>query len=292
MDGDISISDFYHHVSLLGWGPPEGDMLYYRDEYWTQYPWVRAGVVLLRQEPDLVSVVQIVDSRASEIWSGIIRTEADLQRMAALVAQKIKPAKPDSPVYNIADYFPDKIDAIAGQSALGLVVKLQGKICGGFYEVPPFHRRPDSVLLPPEIAVNDFVAFDSTMGNGFGVQLGYCGGPELFARGLRAAKTIGAVGHVEVMEEAKRIMERHGLVFPEPLPEFWWHPNEGLGWALHDLIRADTNDLDKRYFELNPHYRKTKDVYLTLLEYVHSRRVELDCRRTPPLPAQPPPLPS
>ncbi len=125
------------------------------------------------------------------------------------------------------------------------------------------------------------------MGNGFTVHLGYCGGPESFARGLNATRAIGAVEHVKIMEEAKAVMERHGLIFPDPLPEPWWDPDNGVGWDIEQAVEANLGDLNGRYYQLHPHYKKTKDVYLTLLEYVHSHRDELACRKPP----QPPPLP-
>ena len=186
-----------------------------------------------------------------------------------------------SPVYDVSDYFPEKIDPDAKRFPITLAYELQGHLLGN-----------PSMLLPAEITVRDFCGFDSANGNGFAVHLAYGGGPDEFIRGLNAARAIGAVEHLKLMEEAKTIIERHGLRFPDPLPEPWWDPDEGIGFGIEALIEADLGDLNGRYYELHPHYKKTKDVYITLLEYVYSHRDELTCRKLQSSPPTlPPPLP-
>jgi hypothetical protein len=112
------------------------------------------------------------------------------------------------------------------------------------------------------------------MGNGFATLIGYCGGPETFARGLLAVEAISATEHMELMERAKRMMEVGGLEFPDPLPEPWWDPNDGYD-NLPPAIESDLNDLDSSYWHLE------EDGYLKLLEYIESQQEVLACRKGP-----------
>jgi hypothetical protein len=171
-----------------------------------------------------------------------------------------------SPTYDIADFFPTKVRPEEGQFAVKVAHELWGRFVdeGGF-------QLPDSVLLEPEIVVRDACQFDSLMLSGFDSLLGYCGGPEIFARGLRAARSINAAEHVQIIEEAKQVMERHGLHFPHPLPNPWWDPNNG--YYSEDAMAEELWPLDGRYYKL-----KDQDFYMTLLHYIYDHREELACR--------------
>jgi len=163
--------------------------------------------------------------------------------------------------YDVADYSPNKIGS--DRTAYTLVQELRWCIW-----------RSSSPLLPPEKVVRDYCNFDAEMGNGFATLIGYCGGPETFARGLLAVEAISATEHMELMERAKRMMEVGGLEFPDPLPEPWWDPNDGYD-NLPPAIESDLNDLDSSYWHLE------EDGYLKLLEYIESQQEVLACRKGP-----------
>lgn len=171
----------------------------------------------------------------------------------------------EPPVYDVSDYLPDKVNAASGRSSIKVAHDLWSHL-----------RTDSSVLLPPEKTVRDFCWFDSAVQNGFTVLLGRCSGPEIFARGLNAARAIKAFEHTRIMEEAKAVMEHHGLIFPDPLPEPWWDPMDGISWEMEQAIATDLDDLDTRYDRV---YEIAGDVYMKLLQYVYDHRDALACRR-------------
>jgi hypothetical protein len=168
------------------------------------------------------------------------------------------------PVYDVSDYLPDKVDAASGKLSINVAYDLWSKL-----------GAESSVLLPPEIAVRDFCEFDSAMLHGFAVLIGYGDGPEIFARGLNAARAIDALEHTKIMEEVKSVMEHHGFIFPDPLPEEW-DPSDEVSCEMQQAIAADLVNLSARYDQV---YKIAGDVYMKLLQYVYNHRDALACRR-------------
>jgi hypothetical protein len=62
------------------------------------------------------------------------------------------------PVYDVSDYLPDKVDAASGRLSINVAYDLWSQL-----------GADSSILLPPEITVQDFCEFDSAMLNGFAV---------------------------------------------------------------------------------------------------------------------------
>ena len=168
------------------------------------------------------------------------------------------------PVYDVSDYLPDKVDAASGRLSINVAYDLWSQL-----------GADSSILLPPEITVQDFCEFDSAMLNGFAVLIGYGDGPEIFARGLTAARAIDAFEHTRIMDEVKSVMEHHGFIFPDPLPKER-DTSEEISSEMQQAIAADLVNLNARYDRV---YQIAGDVYMKLLQYVYNHRDALACRR-------------
>ena len=137
------------------------------------------------------------------------------------------------PVYDIDDFHPnlcrneDKMHPIHFAYRLWTIIESDDD---------KNHRR-DSHLLEPEIVLRDVCQFDSTMGNGFATQLGYCGGVMTFARGLRAVATLGATEHLKIMQKAKDSVLAEGLEFPTDTGDPYDY-DDGIDYDLEKAIDA------------------------------------------------------
>jgi hypothetical protein len=112
-----------------------------------------------------------------------------------------------APVYNI-----DQILFATGRKPYEIVRELNAKIdpcC------------PEALLLAPESAVRDFEEFLCLEGNDFGYIIGLSNGPEVFLRGLRALKIIGAAHLTDCMTKMKDVAIQRGVPFPDPIPDPW-----------------------------------------------------------------------
>lgn len=111
------------------------------------------------------------------------------------------------------------------------------------------HRSiPWDLLLPPEAVCRAFSAFDNAMGNGFATLLEYGGGPETFIRGHNAIAAVGAEDVLKITSEAKKIVESHGITFPDSIPQDWWSEDEGIDYGLYEKLNSELNDLDSQYW--------------------------------------------
>lgn len=170
-----------------------------------------------------------------------------------------------TPVYEVDDYSPDKIDG--ERFSFTLAEELRWRI-----------DRPDiprSSLLPAEKVVLDYCRYSCDVRNGFRMLIDYSRGPETFARGMSALRAIGAIEHFNLMEKAKSMMESGGLAFPEPLPELWWDSDEGYD-DFPPEVESELDSLD------SPLWKLKEDGYLLLLRFVQAHKQELICRRCPP----------
>jgi hypothetical protein len=123
---------------------------------------------------------------------------------------------------------------------------------------------PESLLLAPELVVRDFEEFSCLEGHDFGNIIGLGNGPEVFLRGLRALKAIGATRLVECMSKMRDFAIQRGVPFPEPLPDPWFCDIR-VDSELKQEFRRLTDEL-KPYQGL-----KGGDLPALLLKYLHSQ---------------------
>jgi hypothetical protein len=79
-----SNNDFDDYADRFGWAYDNGAN--YRGEFWDS-SYVRRHFLLLRKGPDQVCVVRFEGRTECEIWSGVIRTSDDFDRMMQSIAE-------------------------------------------------------------------------------------------------------------------------------------------------------------------------------------------------------------
>jgi hypothetical protein len=133
---------------------------------------------------------------------------------------------------------------------------------------------PESLLLPPELVVRDFEEFSCLVGHTFGHIFEFNGGVHDFLHGLRAIRAIGATHLADCMCQALSLAARHGVVFPNPLPD---------PWLSDDIIidEALASELDRLTEELKPYDGiKGGDLLRMLVEYLHAHIETLRQRKS------------
>lgn len=81
---DLTINNaFDQYVAKSGWAYDNGGQ--YQQQHWDWYVGDIPGVLLLRQAPDRVCVVRFQGLTPTELWSGIIRTSEQFDRMASSI---------------------------------------------------------------------------------------------------------------------------------------------------------------------------------------------------------------
>ena len=173
------------------------------------------------------------------------------------------------PVYDIDDYHPRHCKDEDDRRPIDFAHRLWGVID---YDKQK-RQRKDADLLAPEIVVRDLCNFDSSIGNGFAVQLGYSGGMWTFAHGLRAVKVIGAADHLRVMLNAKDVMISKGVKVPADPDDLGPYDDE-FSWATQKAIDKDARKINEEYWSLK------SDIYLILLNYLQTQR-EILLKRNP-----------
>lgn len=125
--------------------------------------------------------------------------------------------------------------------------------------VPPgCHFRPDSALLPPELAVRDLLRFDVSMGNGFAVSLGYSGGLQIFFRALRALRVIRHQKALALVEQVRDVLVANGAREPSVFPDDLYEGCD-VDWdeEIHDMREFDqkvqrfTRHLDDQWWDIS-----------------------------------------
>ena len=174
------------------------------------------------------------------------------------------------PVYDIHDFAPRSVGSPSNVRSIDLTQRLEQLISmdGTTY-------RPDSALLRTEIIFRDAMHFDTSMGNGFANLLGYSDGRENFARALVAVREIGVSRQYELLLQAKKIVESHGLVFPEPVPENW-KDGYDIDYDLKMIIDKETSRLSEQYWETFG--SDEHDIHHALLRYMNCHASELEIR--------------
>ncbi len=173
------------------------------------------------------------------------------------------------PVYDIDDYHPRHCKDEDDGRPIDFAYRLWGLIDCDDQK----RRREDAELFAPEIVVRDLCAFDSSIGNGFAVQLGYSGGLWTFAHGLRAVKAIGAADHLRVMLKAKEVMISKGVRVPTDPDDPDAYADE-IDWDTEQAMAKDVGEIDREYWRLR------SDVYLILLNHLQAQR-EILLKRKP-----------
>ncbi len=131
---------------------------------------------------------------------------------------------------------------------------------------------PESLLLEPEIVVRDFEMFSCFMGEDFGYILDCNGGAEIFLRGLRAIRTIGATRLADAMIKIRDFAISRGVALPDPIPDPWF---------CDVTIDADTKcELERLTEELKPYDgMRGGDIQRMLVEYLRGHVVLLRQRK-------------
>jgi hypothetical protein len=136
------------------------------------------------------------------------------------------------------------IDPTDPQAAFRAAAKLWEEID----KLPPgYHFRPDSALLPPELAVRDLLRFDVSMGNGFSVSIWYSGGFQIFFRAVRALRVIQHRRALALVEQVRDIMVAHGAREPSVFPDDLYEHCE-VDW---DYEIPDMKEFDQKVTALN-----------------------------------------
>ena len=78
-----SNKDFDEYAAQFGWVYDNGGQ--YLQQRWDWYVSDTAGIALLRQAPEKVCVVRFEELTPTELWSGIIRTSDEFDRMAGSI---------------------------------------------------------------------------------------------------------------------------------------------------------------------------------------------------------------
>lgn len=133
---------------------------------------------------------------------------------------------------------------------------------------------PESLLLPPELVVRDFEEFICLVGNTFGYIFELNGGVHDFLHGLRAIRAIGATHLAECMWQALRVAARHGVIFPDPLPDPWLIDHIPIDEALKSELNRLTEEL-KPYDGI-----KGGDLQRMLVDYLHTHIETLRQRKS------------